>query len=62
MIGDEAGTAVQQDGWYRACHDVFVGCSIKHSLLHGANAGRPMRPLLHDGATFDALDRGMNQS
>ena len=31
-------------------------------LLRGARGGRSMRPLLHDGAVFDALDRGVNES
>ena len=31
-------------------------------LLRGARGGRLMRLLLHDGAAFDALDRGMNES
>ena len=31
-------------------------------LLRGARGGKSMRPLLHDGAAFDALDRGMNES
>ena len=30
-------------------------------LLRGARGGRSMIPLLHDGAAFDALDRGMNE-
>ena len=39
--------------------------AVVHSntlLLRGARGGRLMKPLLHDGAAFDALDRGVNES
>ena len=48
-------------GFVRARMSLAVVCS-NTLLLHGARGRRLLRPLLHDGAAFDALERGMNDT